>query len=127
MPRVRGSGKGETARYNIRLDDDTAQFYKSKANQQGVSLSEYLRRTLVQGIIADNVLEIEQRLRSAAAVPAAAPSGQKLPDEVVQSIFNCEALLTAIVQARDIQETYRAQDRAKLKLQKLKEAVHDGA
>lgn len=65
MPRPRGFGKGETARANVRLDPDTLAFYKARANESGVSLSEYLRQTLTQGVITENVTAIEARLRVA--------------------------------------------------------------
>jgi len=33
MPRPRGFGKGETGRANIRLDPNTLDFYKARANE----------------------------------------------------------------------------------------------
>lgn len=122
MARLKGSGKGITERFNIRLDEDTAAFYRSKANENGISSSEYLRQLLMHGVIADNVREIELRLQQTAETIQSNLDSQKreLPDEVILSIFTCEALLTAIVEARDVQQLYEAQNKAKSRLDKLR-------
>lgn len=122
MPRKKGTGKGPTLRCNIRLDEHTSAYYRTKANEHGISLSEYLRQMLVQGVIAENVNEIEQRLkRTIAEINAAARSSQNggAHDEMLLSVFTCEALLTAIVEARNPQELYSAQDVARAKLERL--------
>ena len=64
MPRQKGTSKGSTKPITLRLDDDTETFYKRKANEHGISLSEYLRQTLVQGVIAENIREAEERIRA---------------------------------------------------------------
>lgn len=123
MPRQPGTGKGETERFNIRLDKDTARFYRTKANEHGVSMSDYLRNTLVQGVIAENVHEIEDRLRALIAQIKAGGSGSAdatMSDEVLLAIFTSEAMLTAIVEARDTQALYDAQDKAKARLKRLR-------
>ncbi len=125
MPRLKGTGRGPSERMNIRLDEETAGFYRSKANEHGISVSEFLRQMLVQGVIAENVQEIEERLRGAVAEirSAQAPaSGAQLPEELLLSLFTSEALLTAIVEARDPRQLYEAQDRAKARLQRYREA-----
>lgn len=123
MPRQKGSGKGETDRFNIRLDKDTGSFYRSKANEHGVSVSDYLRHVLVQGVIAETVQEIEERLRRTVAEinsSGANPGSTGSSDELLLSMFTSEAMLTAIVEARDVQALYAAQDQARLRLKKLK-------
>ncbi len=123
MPRLKGTGKGPSARINIRLDEDVLAFYKRKANEHGVSTSEYLGRLLVQGVIAENVQEIEARLRGVMMEMQhvdGARSNMQLPDEVLLSVFAAENMLAAIVEAKDVQELYKAQDKAKAKLKKLK-------
>lgn len=123
MPRLKGTGKGPSERFNIRLDEDTARFYRTKANEHGISISEYLRQTLVQGVIAENVQDIENRLRN---VLEEIRSGSQaagrvdIPDEMLLSVFSAEFMLTAIVEARDIQALYNAQDKAKAKLKKMR-------
>ncbi|WP_338927638.1 hypothetical protein IHE33_15380 (plasmid) [Mycetohabitans endofungorum] len=127
MPRQKGSGKGPTTRFNIRLDEHTGAYYRSKANEHGVSVSEYLRQMLVQGVIAENVSEIEQRLQQTVAqINAASMGGMGCTsdDEMLLSVFTCEALLTAIVEARDPQELYSAQDAARAKLKRVKGQWH---
>lgn len=123
MPRAKGTGKGATERFNIRLDEDTARFYRTKANEHGISISEYLRQTLVQGVIAENVHEIEQRLRRLIDEFRAGGHGggpAVIPDELLLSMFTSEAMLAAIVEARDVQKLYEAQDKAKAKLSRMK-------
>lgn len=126
MPRKAGTGKGATGRFNIRLDDDTAAFFRTKANEHGLSASEYLRQTLVKGVIAENVAEIEERLKGlideirAKAAPSQTSAGAAIPGHVILSIYTCEELLKAIVEARDPSQLYEAQDRAKARLKRDK-------
>lgn len=105
MPRAKGTGKGTTERFNIRLDEDTAGFYRTKENEHGISISEFLRQTLVQGVIAENVQDIEHRLRRPLdEIRAGGQGGGKaeIPDELWLSVFTAEYILVAIVEARDV-------------------------
>ena len=123
MPKSHSSSKGPTRPITIRLEHDVEQFYRRKANEHGVSMAEYLRQTLVQGVIAENVFEIEQRLRRLIAeIHAGGQTGDRtgISDELLLSAFTSEHLLTAIVEARDIQKLYEAQDAAKARLAELK-------
>lgn len=125
MPRAKGTGKGPTERFNIRLDEDTAGFYRTKANEHGISISEFLRQTLVQGVIAENIREAEERIRAlfAEARAVAAPAaGGVVSDDLQLAVYTCEAMLMAIVEARDTQALYDAQNAARAKLKKLKGA-----
>ncbi len=63
MPRQKGTGKGKTGRFNIRLDEETANFYRSEANQHGLDASEYLRQLLLHGAIAANAVEIQENFK----------------------------------------------------------------
>ena len=125
MPRSKQTSLGATERFNVRLDPDSAAFYRAKANEHGISMSEFFRQILVQGIIADTVHEIELRLRAAVAdirdgdVALRTPL---IPDDVLLSLFSIEAMLVTIVTARDIQGLYAAQDKAAEKLRLRKEA-----
>ncbi len=123
MPRLRGIGKGKTTPFSIRLDKELASFYRRKANEHGISVSEFLRQMLVQGVIAENVQEIEMCLsRKVEEIRAAHQSGHAcaIPENVLLSLFTSEALLTAIVESRNPQQLYEAQNRAKLKLKQIK-------
>ncbi|AOJ79174.1 hypothetical protein WS86_00040 (plasmid) [Burkholderia savannae] len=125
MPRKAGTGKGESDRFNIRVDWDTGAFYRRKANEHGISPSEYLRQLLVQGVITETVQEIETRLMgvlSRMSAGSGGGGGVEIPDEVVLSILTSEEMLAAIVEARDPQELYRAQDRAREKMKRMKGA-----
>lgn len=123
MARPRGFGKGPTGRFNIRLDDDTAAFYRKQASLHGTTLSEFLRHLLIQGMIAESVTDIEERLgaliRQSAAISAQS-KGAEIPDDMLLSVFTSEALLAAIVEARDVQALYTAQRLAKARLGRLK-------
>ncbi len=123
MPRPKSSSKGPTRPVAVRLEPDVEQFYKRKANEHGIALSEYLRQTLVQGVIAENVDEIEHRLRRLVdEIHAGRQTGARtaIPDELLLSVFMSEQLLSAIVEARDIQKLYEAQDAARARLRELK-------
>lgn len=107
----------------MRLDKDTALYYRRRAQERGMSLSDFLRNMIVQGMIAENALDIEQRMRAMIGemqLQASNGSRADLPDSVLLSLFTSEALLTAIVEARNVQDLYAAQDRARAKLQRLK-------
>ena len=123
MPRAKGTGKGQTERFNIRLDGDTASFYRTKANEHGISISEYFRQTLVQGVIAENVQDIEQRMRrllDETRTFRQAEGKVDIPDELLLSVFTAEYMLAAIVEAKDVQKLYDAQDKAKAKIKRMK-------
>ena len=123
MPRVKRMGKGSTKPITLRLDEDTENFYKRKANESGISLSTFLRQTLVQGVIAENVQDIEQRMRRLLDEVRAGGQGGgtvEIPDQLWLSVFTAEYLLAAIVEARDVQQLYEAQNKAKAKLMRLK-------
>lgn len=125
MPRPRGSGKGETARINIRLDQETEAFYKRKANESGVSLSQFLRDTLIQGIVAEGVIEIDARLQR--KIDAAMEAADKLIQQrtmhvmLERAVLESHALLEKIVESQDVQALYRAQEIAKKRFQQMRD------
>ena len=123
MPRLKGHGKGPSDRINIRLDGPVGAFYRSKANEHGLRVSDYLRGLLTQGVITENVQEIEQRLRALIGEIAAAgdrAGGGAIPDALLLSVLTSEALLSKIVEQRDTQELYAAQEVAKARLLRIK-------
>lgn len=126
MPRARGFGKGETARANVRLDPDTLAFYKTRANEHGVSLSEYLRQLLTQGVTTETVASIQARLNQAgdeiAAKVSRAQAEHSMPILLQRALLETHAMLTKIVEAQDIQALYDAQEIAKAKLARLRSA-----
>ena len=123
MARPKGGGKGATKPITIRLPPEEENFYRSKANKHGISLSEFLRRTLYEGMIAESILDAEARMQALiATIPAkAGTAGTGLSDDMALSVLMCEAMLSAIVNAQNIQVFYAAQKTAKAKLEKIKE------
>lgn len=87
-----------------------------------MSLSEFLRQMIVQGVIAENVREIETRLQHTVdeiCTRAQPASATVLPENVLLSLFTSEALLTVIVEERNPQKLYEAQEMAKRKLKRM--------
>ena len=123
MARPKGGGKGATKPITLRLAPDYENYYRSRANQAGVSLSEFLRRTLYEGMVAESILDAEARIQALiATIPAkAGTAGTGLSDDMALSVLMCEAMLAAIVNAQNIQVFYAAQKTAKAKLEKIKE------
>ena len=123
MPKTKKTNPDDIQPISMRLDKDTETYYRRRANERGVSLSVFLRETLVQGVIAENVQDIEQRLRH--LIEEIGITRQKvvkveIPDELWISVFTAEYLLAAIVEARDVQQLYDAQNKAKAKLNRIK-------
>jgi hypothetical protein len=117
-----GQGKGETDRFNIRLDKGTAAFYRRRAKEAGMTVSDLLRKTLHEGVVAENVQDVEDRIKALiTSIPSSVTSGAEgVTEEIALSIITSEALLSAIVEAQDPQALYRAQDAARVKLRKLR-------
>ncbi|MDB5770943.1 MAG: hypothetical protein JWM42_1317 [Burkholderia sp.] len=119
---AKGTGKRRVGSFQYPIDKDTAAFYRRKAKEAGVTVSEFLRNTLHEGVVAENVQDVEDRIRARiASIPGSMESpGQGLTDEIALSIITSEALLSAIVEAQDPQALYRAHDAARVKLRKIK-------
>lgn len=123
MPKIRNSDDSGSKFIGLRLDRDTAEFYSKRAKAAGTTLSGFLRNMIVQGMIAESAYEIEQRMRRLLdEIHAGGQTGDRagIPDELLLSVFMSEYLLTAIIEARDIQKLYEAQDAAKARLAELK-------
>jgi hypothetical protein len=106
----------------IRLPAEEEAYYREQAGARRMTLSAYLSKVLVQGVIAESMQDFEGRISDlVASIPASIDSQKEaVPDDIALSIFTCEALLTAIVEAQDNQVLYRAQDAARAKLKKRK-------
>lgn len=120
MPRQQGTGKGATMPISVRLDDETKAFYRARANEHGIPVSEYLRQLLVQGIIAETVSEIDYRLKATVAELLGKTDravGGGFQRSALLSLYTTEELIKSIVEARDPQELYRAQDKARLRVE----------
>jgi hypothetical protein len=121
MPRIRSSEKTDGARITIRLDEESNLFYRAKAQKRGMSVSELLRQAVVEGIVSENIAEIESRLqahiKSIAAVQSlvAEPA---LSRNVLNAIFTVEEALKEIVHQRDPQGWFSIQKRASDKVDK---------
>lgn len=123
MPKIGKSGSTLGKPISIRLPPDEEAFYRREAAAHRMPLNGYLTKLLVQGVVAENMLEFSERLESLVArIPTELKQeGGGIPDHIALSLFTSEALLTAIVTAQDEQTLYAAQDAAKAKLKKLKE------
>lgn len=124
MPKLKQSSQGLTQIIPVRMDRDTISYYRQRANEKGVSLSEFLRQNIVQGMIAESAADIEQRLQAMSAELTEKASGVgtlAIPESVLLSVYTCENILTKIIEARNIQELYDAQNRARDRLRTEKE------
>jgi hypothetical protein len=88
-----------------------------------MSVNSYVTRLLVQGVIAENVHEFEERMQTLFAEMRAerGNAGEAIPEDLALSVFTCEALLTAIVGAQDQKTLYAAQDAARSRIKKRRE------
>lgn len=127
MAKLKANSDAPSQFVGLRLDRDTAQYYSKRAQERGSSLSEFLRNMIVQGMIADTALDVEQRLRAVLAEigqPPQPADALRIPESVLQSIFTSEFLLSAIVESRNIQELYEAQNKARARIAREKGAGH---
>jgi hypothetical protein len=108
MPKKPANGEDGSKFIGLRLDRDTAAYYSKRAKERGTTLSEFLRTMIVQGMIA------EMQIQTGGGGSA------KLPENALMSIYTSEQLLTKIVEARNPQDLYDAQDRAKAKIKREK-------
>lgn len=112
MPRPKGSGKGATEVVTLRMEMEVAAFYRSKANEAGLSLAEFIRQTLMAGITAESLKSIEARLGDIlekSTQMGESKTEAELPDEAWKSLFKTEAMLTKIVESRNPGDLYEAQ------------------
>ena len=121
MPRPKGAGKGATEVIGLRLEKEVAAYYRTKANEAGLSLSQFLKQTLMAGLAAESFEKIEERLQAIASSTNVAEKGKSaLPEEAWKSMFLTEALVTRIVESRNPQDLYDAQLAANKKVLSLK-------
>jgi hypothetical protein len=123
MPKKPANGEDGSKFIGLRLDRDTAAYYSKRAKERGTTLSEFLRTMIVQGMIAETALDVEQRMRVMLAemqIQTGGGGSAKLPENALMSIYTSEQLLTKIVEARNPQDLYDAQDRAKAKIKREK-------
>lgn len=121
MARARGTGKGPSDRITLRFEPEELAYFGKRAQLAGVSKTAFIRQMIVQGCIAENVQEFEERLklRQSEFAEMLKTSGPAALDEnLKKSIYTSEYLLAAIVEARDPQELYAAQDRAQKRVLK---------
>ncbi|WP_186035706.1 plasmid mobilization protein [Burkholderia gladioli] len=132
MPRLKTPGKGASKPISFKLDPESERFYRRKAQESGLSLSDYIRKQLAQGVITENVSLIEQRLKGlidllAGQASAAGGSGNSrtmLPAEIVRATFFSQEVLKAIASNQNKQTYYAAQEAAEAETKKLLGAAH---
>ncbi|MBJ9711896.1 hypothetical protein MMZ06_27770 [Burkholderia gladioli] len=132
MPRLKTPGKGASKPISFKLDPESERFYRRKAQESGLSLSDYIRKQLAQGVITENVSLIEQRLRGlidllagqASAAGAQVNARTMLPAEIVRATFFSQEVLKAIASNQNKQTYYAAQEAAEEETKKLLGAAH---
>ncbi|WP_186072308.1 plasmid mobilization protein [Burkholderia gladioli] len=132
MPRLKTPGKGASKPISFKLDPESERFYRRKAQESGLSLSDYIRKQLAQGVITENVSLIEQRLKGlidllagqASAAGAQENARPMLPAELVRAMFFSREVLKAIAAKQNQQIFYDAQDAAEAETKRLLGAAH---
>ncbi|WP_186159543.1 plasmid mobilization protein [Burkholderia gladioli] len=127
MPRLKTPGKGASKPISFKLDPESERFYRRKAQESGLSLSDYIRKQLAQGVITENVSLIEQRLKGlidllagqASAAGGPGNSRTMLPAEIVRATFFSQEVLKAIASNHNKQTYYAAQEAAEEETKKL--------
>jgi hypothetical protein len=121
MAKAKRSVADDVQIVTMRLDKETATYYRRRANERGVSLSDFLRNMIVQGMSAETAIDVEQRMRAMLdemQLRAAGGGSAKLPENALLSIYTSEQLLTKIVEVRNVQDLYDAQDKAKARIKR---------
>lgn len=113
--------KGESQRITLRFEPEELAYYGSRAREHGISTSAFIRQTLHAGMIAESAIDIEERMTALSQKFNTNAPTSAIPDRLLLSILISENLLTKIVESRDPQELYAAQDKAKRQLQKLRD------
>jgi len=118
----------KTPRITVRLDTETTLYYRKRAKENGVTLSEFLRRLIVNGMLSDTAIQSEKNmyamLREMREISEVNPQAT-LPDSLLLSIFFCEHILAEIMGGKSIQSVYDAQNKAKERLFKERGIDHD--
>jgi hypothetical protein len=85
-------------------------------------MNAHLTKLLVEGAVAGQVQEFEERMqRLIAQIPESLTKvGAAIPEPFQLSLLTCEAILSEIAGSQDKQVLYRAQDAAKQRFAKLK-------
>lgn len=127
MPKIRFDKADTVERVTLRLDKDTALYYRKRAKEKGTTLSEFLRQAVMQGMIAESALDIEFRMKMMLDEINHYKENSvnlTIPENIVMSMYTCESILSKIVEQRNIQELYDAQDSAKERIKREKRASH---
>ncbi|WLE64157.1 hypothetical protein GIY62_35450 (plasmid) [Burkholderia plantarii] len=143
MPRSSGTSKGKSFPLTIRFNRDENQHYRSKANEAGLSASEYCRQKLARGQLGDGIAQLENRLTAlitavqqiaaqlaSMQVPAPASPGaergqssgtrlNKVQLAHLEAVFTAAEILSVIAHDKSPQVRDRAQDVARAKIREL--------
>ena len=102
-------------RITIRLDKTLASYYRKLANTKGKSVAEFIRESMMQGVIADNAYDFEKRMQTALTNMQNMVACKNLfiiSKSGMKSIYVCENILSKIIGDRNMQDLYDAQNRA---------------
>lgn len=123
MPKLGAKKTTSKGMTTIRMEPEEKLFYQRRAQQHGMSLSDYLKHLQVKGLTAEQVEEMQAPISQLLERLSSAGGNEKsenMPETVLLSIFTIEEMLTSIVTARDVQALYEAQNKAKIKLGKMR-------
>ena len=113
----RASSKGQSQQINVRFDGLTAEFLKRKANEAGISVTEFVRQMVTRGIHAENIATVEARLKEYSAKMG-------LIDPVMLSILTVEALLMMSVKRTNPTDIPQAWQAARAHLRELRDRAN---
>ena len=107
---------------SVRLPIEEEAFYREEAGKAKMTLTAFITKRLIAGAILETGNDFEERVRTLIAeIPSLPTSSLSGLDRASQlSLFTCEALLTAIVQAQNPKTVQAAQDAAKARLLKVR-------
>lgn len=113
-------------RLTVNVDKELAKYYRKIANNKGVSISGFIRESMMQGVIADNAYDFEKRMEAVLSNMRNMLGSKDffvISKSGMKSIYVCENILAKIISAQNIQALYEAQDQAK---KRISQETEDG-
>lgn len=125
MPARKSRGSIDPGHVNFREAPDTVAFYRKRAGERRLSLSDYIRTLTARGAMTEAIDEFLGNLETALAQASAAtgktvdagrssgqPSDGSLPHELLRAIFACEFMLRETLGNNDLSLRDRSQEYA---------------